>query len=349
LDTSLLTIQEDTTIFTNINTGEFQIELPPMNYVVKQVNIPSNSDISLGPDKILNISNQNVTTTIIDTLRRDNTQEIISIDSVTYHTQYDYIYRADPVIEITNVNGSDPFSGDTEFIYGNPKFGVDTIDLVANPLIYPVFTQNNRYRALISTFESYSNKDGSNEVIDKVPVTEGKITISNNLSNKPGVEIDLTNASGYRGDTIYTFRAGSPNMNINQAIPDYSFTKALTIDLISGSKTASWLPNGANMPPNGNSFFRGYVLGTEDVDPSDVVTQGPQLVDYILRDPPGSQSSATRSKETSVVTEDTWQWNVDGGTNSNRAVFAGTDTRSGIGFINFTSTENTLRFELVTL
>ena len=85
-----------------------------------------------------------------------------------------------------------------------------------------------------------------------------------------------------------------------------------------------------------------------DVAESDFVTQGPELVDYILRDPPGSQSFAERTVGTTTTTETSWEWNVGGGVDINTAIFGGTQFNLGIGYSTSTEIEATVNIGLST-
>src|SRR5690606_15372195 len=98
--------------------------------------------------------------------------------------------------------------------------------LAGDPFGYPVFTSENIYQARISVFEKYINRDGGpgNFIEDNVPVTDGKLTINNNIGSGNTEVINLT-----KGDTLYTFRASQPNVLADNTNPEYSYTKTFQI------------------------------------------------------------------------------------------------------------------------
>jgi len=327
-------IREDSTITTDPITGEYSIMLPPLEFLVKDVDIESNPLINLGPAKLMDLTNLPVPREIADTLFQEGTDNIVSIDQIGYHQQWDYVYRANPAIDVRNRSGNGPLTGEDEFVYSHSKFGTDTLLLSSAMLPYPVFTQNARYTAKISTFEEYINKDGTIDITDRVPVTDGILTINNELAVDEEVIIDLSQEQNYNGDTLYSFLAGSPNIAENVTTPELSFTRPFKVDLSIGSQSDSWKPLATH-----DEFFRGYVLGAKDIEQSDFVTQGPESVDYILRDPPGSQSYASLTKGTTVTNEESWQWNVGADLDLSETINGGAAYTTGIGFLTETKAD----------
>ncbi len=322
----------DTSLSTDSLTGEYRIELPPLEYNVLDVTIKNNSGIDLGPSQVLDLTNIVFGQTVVDTVFQEGTDNVVSIDEVSFHEQLDFIYRVGPSIDVTDVHGG-PFIGDDEILFSHSSFGSDTIPVSSLSLLYPVFIQGATYKARISTFEEYVNLDSEIELIDRVPVTDGILTINNELSAGDQVQIDLSDDPIFNGDTVLTFIAGEANIAENITIPDYSFTKEFKIDLQVGAFSTSWEPIEGPVPPGGNSFYRAYIMGAKDIEQSDFATQGPDMVSYILRDPPGSQSSATRSIGTSVISVTSWEWNVGGDVSFNKGVYGGLEFQSGIGYI----------------
>ena len=330
-------IQDDTLIHTDPVTGEYSIDLPPLNYTVS-ADVENNNDVDFQGLEVLELTNLPFTQEAVDTQRVNGVQ---IINSITFHKQFDFIHRENPSLDVQNKNGDGPFVGETSHVFTHSKYGSDTLNV--EDFLYPVFLQGQTYEALISTFESYTNYDGGpgNEVEDRVPVTDGVITINNDLSPNGVLTIDLSQAESYDGDTLYIFKGGHPNTTENTQIPPYSFTEEFKVDLAVGTQNAKWEPL-SNPAPLGNYFFRGYILGTNDVEESDFVLQGPQMVDYILRDPPGSQSSATREIGVATTNEYSWEWNVSGGFDMNNNLYAGVKFLSGFGFITETETSASL-------
>lgn len=334
--------RDTTLISTNVNTGEYELLLPPLIYKVLRVHIPSNADITF-ENSLLDLTNANFENVEIDTVRRDGDKEVIRIDSVGYNKRFDFIYRSDPSIDVQLPGGGGPLTGDESYFYSNGTNREFSIDLIATPLPYPIFSQSKRYRANISTFEEYVNHESG--ISDRVPITNGKLTINNELAENGNFDIDLPGGN-YSGDTIITFVGGQPNLQTNSLVADYDFTREFRVDLISGAKSSSWQPNSNNVPPNGNGYFRAYILGTKDVEESDFVTQGPQSVDYVLRDPPGSQSFSSRAESTKHAVDERWAWDAAGGFETNQSVFVGQKFATGIGFLNYTDVRQTVKVEV---
>ncbi|MFM2439098.1 MAG: hypothetical protein RLZ16_95, partial [Bacteroidota bacterium] len=85
--------------------------------------------------------------------------------------------------------------------------------------------------------------------------------------------------------TIYSFKGGTPNTD---SVAGYKRTLNLRYNL-----------NGVEKPIDNNYYTQGIVLGGVADGTQTFVTAGPQLPDFVLRDPPGSESSATIEKGSS--------------------------------------------------
>jgi len=121
----------------------------------------------------------------------------------------------------------------------------------------------------------------------------GKAVITNEMVQgaDPTPIIEFTNGVG-----TYSFICGAPNTATSSVHPDLHYTKDLQIQfLIDGSPAVNWEAN----PSFVDKDYHGIVLGAK-AQGSGVATQGPELVEFILRDPPGSGSFAKWNKTTSV-------------------------------------------------
>lgn len=171
------------------------------------------------------------------------------------------------------------------------------------------------------------NNDGDEPVEDRVPVLDGELQIDNELAVETRVVFDLSNDPSYDGDTLYIFRGGRPNTNQDGTMNSQS--SEFNINLNAGPNSATWEPG-----------YRGYLMGTRDIPQSDFAVNGPSLVSYILRDPPGSQSFAERTVETSSTTESTFVWNAGGGGTADIFINAGVEFATGIGYTTPTKLES---------
>lgn len=275
-------------------TGEFFVNLPPKKYIssavkyqINNVDIVASSDIT--PIDLGHIS------TLEETYETDSVfvNEVFShVDSVGYHLRRDYLLRNTPNISVTNTNG-DPISGEMFYYYTLPDQSVTSIDV--SHLSYPAFTSNKDYQLKISAQEIYQNLD--NLQFDTVPLNDGELTVNNAwglgydvdefgeiVQHSPGQDLAIEG-----GEYTYHFKAGEPELNENTSVGEEhkSFTKGLNMSLQVGADVIYW-PN----PNNSSEQQLAYVMGGKSVGNS-FVTTAPTTLEYILRDPPGSNSFAS--------------------------------------------------------
>ncbi len=331
------------TIITDQTTGEYESYLPPLKYV-PSVDILSNPAIDFGTLNLVDLSAPLPEQTIIDTLLAINYlggDSIVSIDTAMFHLNLPYTYRVPaPTLIVKDDNGVDDFVGDTTYAYINSVTGDTTsVDLRSTPFNMPIFHQGDDkffYNCKIVIFEEYTNLDGGvgQEVRDSVPTTDGILRINNELSHAPVFNVDLSKA-GLSIDTLeairYKFKPGIPSFLENLNNPEYSFTKTFVLELeTSSGQVIAW------DPPGPQTVFRGILLGGHSVS-SGHLTSGPQIVDYVLRDPPGSNSSATRESGTTTTENRSWSWNLGGALHVENKIKLGTAFSTGLGV----STETT--------
>lgn len=326
------------TILTDPITGEFSVFVPPLKYV-PTVEIVNNPSIDFGVLSLLDLSGTPVLTTKYDTLF--NSQGgIVSVDSVKFHKQLDYIYRVDPQISVFDKDGMSPFIGDTVYTYLNKATNVTTTrNLKTEPFRWPVFTEREsdyEYRCLIKVFETYINFDAFPNKTDSVPTTDGMLKFNNEISHLPQVEVEMSQVNTV--DTlkflIYSFKTGFPNFVENISIPEYSYTKKLEINLItSAGKAIPWLPVPVNLiPSGGDAVYRAYLLGTKS-DGAQFVTFGPQVPEYVLRDPPGSASTATREVGSTKTESTSWKWKLGTAVHTKDNIYVGAKFVLGFGVL----------------
>jgi hypothetical protein len=284
------------TVITNDTSGEYVTYLPPLIYTIDTVKIQTNNDPNLGfgIQQVLDITNATNITRVYDTIRVGNT--VVRIDSASFNTRRDFICFAPPQLFLSRTTGRTPT--DSVFV-GEMKLFTDSINFISlvpsNPFGWPVFKQFASYAARIWAYDIYRNFDYVPAKEFKVPIN-GSVSIQNGLASGDGSSVVLDVVNGY---ALYEFRGGLPNLNTDVPAAN-SYTKTMSVTLFSpgnnGSRFTQWLPNPGNAP------FRGYVFGGRTRAGSSFTTSGPQKVDLILRDPPGSGSSATWSRNTSYNT-----------------------------------------------
>ena len=98
-----------------------------------------------------------------------------------------------------------------------------------------------------------------------------------------GTNPDIISINSAAGDTTYSFVTTDPEISLNASDPANSFTKTLQITAQAGGNIVYW-PG-----PDQQDVFRGYIFGSTPIG-SSFVTKAPNMVDFILRDPPGTNS-----------------------------------------------------------
>jgi hypothetical protein len=215
-------------------------------------------------------------------------------DTVTYHSKWTYYYQATPTFGVRQLLDDNPvnYFGEIDYIVNDALTGAsDTLTLWNEEDGYlfekPLFIQGKRYSFKMNAFEEYRNyaADATDPTIETYPVTSGIVNMNNELdvSSDPGsIEMDDN------GEAIYEFTAGAPNLTTGSN----SFYATLQL----GSISYLW-----NFEPR-NEPIEAWHLGDRTTG-TDFMTAGPDHVDIILRDPPGTFSSAYIESGTTVTTK----------------------------------------------
>ncbi len=328
------------TVSTDPITGQYTIQLPPLKYN-PSLSIPTNIPLpaTLGALSVIDISTVPAMETIYDTTFITPTSWS-SIDSVSYQLVQDYIFYNNPEVVILDETTRKPFSGDSSYSWVNTIIE-DTVevDLSTDPFALPIFTQGRTYQAFVNVFESYTNYDGGGAgVIDSVQVTNGQLTFDNQLAAAGTTVLqldlnDLTQLGDFEDSLahiVYTFEAGDPSFAPNPVVPEYSYSKTFNASVVSGANSDLWEPV-TNVPAGGDNIFRGIIFGAE-VKGAQYFTQGPEVVDFILRDPPGSNSYATLEEGQVFSHEESYSIDYGVGVSAANSVYAGAKFTIGLGF-----------------
>lgn len=289
-------------VITNDSSGEYIAYLLPLRYTINGLKLVNNPDPTLltnanfNNPTILDLTTIPGDTTIVDTLK---TASYSKVDSITYTKRLDFKYFTNPQIYLTALGV--PFDSLVNNFIGEKELKINdstTLTLLNNEFDYPVFQQATNYTGLVKVLEIYTNIDKPLTDPSRnsyVPVS-GTLRFNNNLASSTDSvrEVFIPN-----GMFTYTFLAGTPNHLRNSVNPQYSYTKTLQIDFVPEvGLTVSYNPRETDLV---NRNYRGIIMGTRPGGAS-FTTKGPALVDFVLRDPPGSASSTTWSKETSYTT-----------------------------------------------
>lgn len=291
-------------IRTDAATGEFSAMLPPLEYAITSIKVVKTGK-DVGESKTIDLSNPLLAYT--DTLYKDDGTEVL----YTYNTMLKQVYHSKPTFVVTQNDHEDkdtPNDGafgikSYEIEDANGKLAINDIySIVNNKPVYKyggaVFEMNELYTFNIEGYEEYENSDGSQVVTDHVPLSGVVVTINNSLSDEQVVyaETNPNIPAEVAGQVIelqsnqlkldddgkaeYSWIAGLPNITA-----PYTRTISITYDI--GDRTYQW--DGSGMA--------GIILGSLPTG-NNFVTSGPDKVDMILRDPPGSGSFAEWSKGT---------------------------------------------------
>lgn len=273
-------------ILTDFSHGEYVASLLPIVYKIDSVynDFYAINQLDLGLLDLKSIPEMTIVTDTVYTevVNGTDTTTDIHVNTFSFHFQHNFIHYEEPTITIFN-DEFEEFNGEKQyFLYDDDGNVSDTIDLVNNsPFRYPVFIMGNTYGINLVVGSVYTKYDELGDPIeyDTVPVANATINIVNNLEiNQPSHSL-TTNESGLVSN--YTsFKVGLPNMNQNE--PELtSYTKTMTITGTSGNFSFAW---------NGGDVYRAYVLGGVDAGGTNFITYGPEITQFILRDPPGDRS-----------------------------------------------------------
>ena len=324
------------TVYTDAS-GEYYMYVPPLRYI-PTITIPSNPTIDFGVLDLLDMTNATDEIVFYDTTSTGSV-----VDSIVLNKQLDFIHRVNPELIVLNRDGDGDFIGDTTYTYIHVNGDTIVRNLKTNPFPWPVFDgvfKDKKYTCTITAFETYTNFDDPLQpVLDSVPTTDGTLNFNNQLCISPVVSAEMSDINTL--DSLryleYTFDLGAPNFNQNASIPEYSFVKTFQLNLnLPNGVTIPWKPdvfNGNGSPAFNavyDQIFRGYVLGTKS-DGQQFVTAGPQVPEYVLRDPPGSGSFASRETGSTKTTKREWSWALGGTRNSELRAYVGQSFSTGIG------------------
>ena len=274
---SSITDEYKTIFSTHSETGEFRVELLPLQYELNQSDlyIPSQTDSNVG--RFLD-SNQQIN---LSSITQDKYNHyIVENDTIAtthpYNYQSKFIYRSTPEISLLEQ------TSDNEIVIENPDG--DVTYTVSNTA-FNLYSQGGKYKIKVQKQERYFNYElASDEQLDVVPVTDGELVITNNLANtESGSEYIIEDENDPSVSTYY-FIAGSPNTDVTT-----NFRASLSM---------LYRLNDVDFNISGYQG-EGVILGSKSSGGQTFETAGPEVPDIILRDPPGSESFASISSGSS--------------------------------------------------
>ena len=304
------------TIYPDAETGEFYADLIPEKYKINVV-VPGHDNIP-GSGEDLNLSNefvqQNEVNEYVDSV---STQGVFvnCSDTVYYNKKQQFIKRYTPSILV-----KEKVKGKLQDFFGKEELTVATLDQTKtikvktyNPdnavqpytLGVPVYEQGQYVTYHITTAEvyEYKDKDGKRKEgvkEDIVPTPEAKLSFSRG-DLAYGTQENIT--TDENGEAEWTFQVNNPEMTsaLRSAAMDMTYSEN---SQSASSTTINWK---GGFDGKGNT--KAVVVGAKIMG-SDFVTNGPDKVLFVLRDPPGSNSYAYLEKGVTVTSTSSYEGNV---------------------------------------
>ena len=292
-------------IETDPKTGEFSAMLPPMKYITKSIEIIKNDD-NIEFVTLPQIDLSNVLKEMTDSLCQVTETGDSIMNYYKYNTKMVKTYFAEPQLVVTQ-KGSEGFGEQEMADYAVSTTETTTISDIWKKMDdgsisytygYPVFARNKEYRFDVHGFEVYTNYDSGKAVDDVVPLNGQVVTIANEMSNTQDVVAKVVDPSKTNlkdgdiaelkrtqlrldedGRNTITFTTGAPNVTA-------PYTRRFSMTFERNNRTYS------------GQQFDGIVLG-ELTNGDNFITEGPDHVDMVLRDPPGAKGKVTWKSGTS--------------------------------------------------
>jgi hypothetical protein len=333
-------------IETNPVTGEFLAVVPPVPFSITGIKTKDFEDTFVDGD-----TRDFECSKMVFDVNPAAEQTAEYVDSL--NVKYTFVYHDslkitrynEPVINVSDLGAKPGAFGDSIYIYRNTVQNVsDTIRLytvrpdgsVDYAFGYPLFSaKQNVYDWEISIYEEYLNRDDpSNPKSDIVPLAGQAISISNGLASgytefmftNGGEQTALTASEstielGDNGKKKFRFNTGFPKLG-----GDYLLAVKLSFD--HNGKEIVW-----NNNLSAGTEFQGYLLGQVPSDGNNFVTKGPDMIDVVLPDPPGSYSFAYIEKGSSITSshESTFTFETSEVGQATAHLGVGIRTISGIG------------------
>jgi hypothetical protein len=300
-----------TSFITNSQTGEYRVSLLPLSYLLAQNDLTFTSGINPGgtttanPGATILSAGRPINFTAIKSLQYPKfTQGSDTITGQPYQEILKFTYMATPVHRVISQ------TSEINIISGGTTYTVSPNQIT------PIYKQFADYEIRVQSQEIYRNYDAATLVESMVPVEGGSLIATNNLAlaNSEKSVISTIDPS----ILIYTFKGGTPNT-------DAATGFRRTIDL-------KFRSNGVDYPMTGYKT-EGIVLGGVADGTQTFVTAGPEIPDFILRDPPGSSSTATIEKGSSFSFTKENTARLNDGTDLNATVSLGFELSVGGGLL----------------
>jgi hypothetical protein len=269
----------------------------------------------------------------------DHWQYVEKSDSVRYAAKWSYKYQATPTFGVKQVvSGSEvEYFGEKTYELqdelSNTTESLELYNETTGAYLFgkPVFQQGTKYKLRFNAYEEYTNYVSNPEVTTRYPVSDGVVNLDNKLQVTAQPEtLDMDSA----GILNYEFTAGAPNLTT--ASGDIFATLTL------GAVSYYWDMVASGLVPDNTTPLGAWQLGDKSTG-TNFMTFGPDQITAILRDPPGTASSAyieagtsiTNTTKTSVGTTVAEELNITSSLGADIMTFVGL----GAGIINAVGTK----------
>ncbi len=308
------------TIKTNVETGEYKINLIPYLYKVKRIEIPSNK----GNDGIrFNTSFSDLDFRKVEEPKEEEfiTDDNKTLKSVKFHYHKSFKYLAPSTLEVISQGYEKKF-----------KLKGELYDF--SDLAIPLYKQRKEYKIAFQVYQNYQNKDARdpNYILeDKIFLNSprnGRFAITNNIAINKIPKADAIVLASDKKTWVYKFKAGNPNFT-----PAEGYAQSLSVQYVPTGKSAI-------EPTVGLYKDKGIVLGFKDKGAKIFATNAPEVPDLVLRDPPGSNSFAsiergsvftfTRDYSNTDEDSDTYGYNISLGADIEISTGIGVETTTSI-------------------
>ncbi|MBR4897333.1 MAG: hypothetical protein IKZ48_00890 [Prevotella sp.] len=278
-------------IHTDTVTGEFSAMLPPLEYKIESMTIVGTKE-EIGSPSTIDLTNPNYI--LSDTLYNDDGE---TYELYEYNTKLNYVHHTDATFNVKQKGRKDGSFGIDSYKLTDDLGDLNITDIYTaanNTVTYnygaPIFIQGDPYTFQLEGYEKYVNADTN--VPDTVPLIGNIVTISNALSSQQSVYYEqvgthqpgeVANLKDNKlqldslGRAMYLWKAGLPNI----ANP-YTRTISISYDINGTPKNWKW---------NDRESMPGIILGSLPTG-NNFITAGPDKVNMVLRDPPGTNSFA---------------------------------------------------------
>ena len=304
----------------DVNTGEFEVLLPPVKWKIQQITAKGYATLFQDGQTGDVIDLTDSLTEHIDHYEGSwkNAEKVtVSKVDVKYYAQYKRIYHSPVIIDYKQIGyenfdyfgdryyNAKNLAGDSEKVplcypvrkKDWPEGKKDSLEVVYT-FGHPVFNIERNYPIKISAVEKYYfNNDTKNDTVDVIRLSGGEVVIHNSMvssTHRDMVPLDSV------GEAIYNLRAAQTPYMLTGEDAVRTVTMTLAMD-------------GTHYEANP---LKAYVLNQYALaGAKDILTINKPILIDILRDPPGGGSSATLSKGSTLKYAHEFGWSVKGGLN----------------------------------